>query len=74
MFDLTDYQEYHEGSVTKTIVSYSIRMGYKTILKALGSDCIVINGDRFKVPEKQLIDCLVNKEYGCIRLDLEKID
>ena len=74
MIDLTNYREIQEPIKTRTILSCSIRLDKKTMLNVLQSDSIFINGDCYKVPEHILLECLINKKYGEIKLDLEKID
>ena len=73
MIDLTNYREIQEPLTTRTIVTCSIRLDKKTMLNALQSDGICMNGEFFKVPEHTLLECLINKRYGEIRLELEKI-
>lgn len=72
MMDLTKYQE---SAKTKTIIvtECTVRMDKKSMLEALLSSCIKINGGYFEVPEKQLLMCLINEEYGETTLKLKKI-
>lgn len=72
--DLTNYRETQEPIKYKTIVTCYVRLDKKTMLKALQSESIYINGEHFKVPEYTLLDCLMNKRYGETRLELEKLD
>lgn len=71
MIDLTDYKE--TKAKTRIVMTCSIRLDKKTMLSALQSDSICINGEYFEVPERALLECLIEKRYGEIRLDLERI-
>ncbi len=73
MIDLTNYKEIQEPTITKTIVTCTVRMDKNTILRALQSDCIYIRGEYFKVPEQTLLERLINKHYGSVKMDLELI-
>lgn len=76
MIDLTNYIELQEPTNTRntrTILTCCVRLDKKTMLNALQSDFICINGEYFKVPEHTLLECLINRRYGETRLELEKI-
>jgi len=73
MIDLTNYRETQEPIKTRTILTCYVRLDKKTMLNALQSDGICINGEYFKVPEHTLLECLINRRYGETRLELEKI-
>ena len=73
MIDLTNYIELQEPINTRTILTCNVRLDKKTMLNALQSDAVCINGEHFKVPEHTLLECLINRCYGEIRLELEKI-
>jgi hypothetical protein len=74
MIDLTNYREIQDPIKTRTILTCVIRLDKKTMLNVLQSSGIYINGDYYKVPEHTLLECLINKKYGPIKLDLEKLD
>lgn len=69
--DLTNHCEIQEPN--KTYVKFHIRLDKNSILDTLKHDLILINGDYYKTPESQLIECLVNKKYGETILTLEKL-
>lgn len=73
MLDLTNYREIQEPTKTRTILTCYVSLDKKTMLNASQSDNISINGEYFKVPEHTLLECLINRRYGEIRLELEKI-
>ena len=73
MIDLTNCRENQEPTKTKTILTYCVRLDKKTMLNTLQSDGICINGEYFKVPEHTLLEHLINKNYGEINIELEKI-
>lgn len=73
MIDLTDYREMQEPIETRTIMTCTLRLDKETMINALRCDGIHINGEYFKVPERALLDCLIEKRYGETRLSLEKI-
>ena len=74
MIDLTNYRELQEQAKTKTILICYFRLDKETMLNALQSECICINGEYFKVPEHKLLECLINECFGETRLELEKIN
>jgi len=74
MIDLTNYRELQETASTRTILTCTLRLDKKTMLNALQSDGICINGEYFKVPEFTLLECLIYKDYGPTELTLEKIE
>jgi len=71
--DLTNYRESQEPIKYKTILTCYVRLDKKSMLKVLQSDSVFINGEFFKVPETTLLECLIQKRFGEIKLDLEKI-
>ncbi len=74
MLELTDYREMQEPLKIRTVLTCSIRLDKKTMLNALQSDAILINGRYYKVPENALLECLINRRFGEIRLDFEEIE
>ena len=72
--DLTKYRETQEPIKYKTILICYVRLDKKSMLNALQSDSVYINGEHFKVPEQTLLECLINKRFGETRLELEKLD
>ena len=58
----------------RTVLTCSIRLDKKTMLNALQSDSILIDGRYYKVPEDALLECLINRRFGETRLDLEEIE
>jgi hypothetical protein len=73
MIDLTNYLEIQEPTNTRTIMTCSIRLDKKSMLEALMHEQIFINGKYYKVPERTLLECLLNKRFGETRLDLEEV-
>jgi hypothetical protein len=73
MLDLTNYRETQEPSFKRTILTCYVRLDKKTMLNALQSDAICINGEYFKVPEHTLLECLINSNYGETKLELEQL-
>ena len=71
--DLAKYKERQEPIKYKAIVIYHVGLDKKAMVDALQSDSICINGEYFKVPERALLECLINRRYGDTRLELEKI-
>ena len=71
--DLTNYLEIYEQTKTRVIMSCYVRLDKKTILSVLSSEQIYINGKYYKVPEKTLLLCLLNNNFGETKLDLEEI-
>jgi hypothetical protein len=61
MIDLTNYRETQEPTKIRTILTCYVRLDKKTMLNALQSDSICINGEYFKVPEHTLLECLINR-------------
>lgn len=74
MLELTDYREMQEPLKIRTILTCSLRLDKKTMLSALQSDAILINGICYKVPEHALLECLINRRFGEIQLDFEEIE
>ena len=72
--DLTNYIEPEELLTTKKVLSCSVRMDRKTILEALISEVVLINGYKCKVPEHELLMCLINRRYGELELEFEIIN
>lgn len=69
--DLTNYIEIQEPC--KTYITFHIRLDKNSILDTLKHDLILIDGDYYKTPKIQLIDCLINERYGETILTLEKL-
>lgn len=57
----------------KFVLSLSLNLDKNSILHILKHDYILINKERYKVPERILAECLQNRRFGEIHLDLEKI-
>jgi hypothetical protein len=72
--DLTNYIEVQEPIKTKTILTCCLRLDKKSMLEALMHEKIFINGKYYKLPELQLLDCLVNNRFGETKLYLEQIN
>jgi hypothetical protein len=72
--NLTKNIELDESVITRVIVEVTLRLDKKSILIALISEAILINGNLFKIPEKQLLELLINKNYGETVLRLERIE
>ena len=73
MIDLTYHVEIDNPIITSTILTCYFRLDKKTMLNVLQSNSIYIKGEYFKVPEKALLQCLINNRYGETKLELEKI-
>jgi hypothetical protein len=50
-----------------------VRLDKKSMLESLMYEQIFINGKYYKVPERTLLECLLNKRFGETRLDLEEV-
>ena len=74
IMDLTKYIEAQEPIKHKKTVTCYVSLDKKSMLNALQSDAIYINGECFKTPEHILLECLINKRFGETKLELEKID
>tara|TARA_R110002096_G_C14391316_1_gene706557 strand:+ start:155 stop:379 length:225 start_codon:yes stop_codon:yes gene_type:complete len=73
MMDLTNFRETQEPTKIRTILTCYVRLDKNTMLNALQSDSIFIDGQHFKVPENTLLMCLINKKFGETKLELELI-
>jgi hypothetical protein len=71
--DLTNYLEIQQPAKLKTILTCHVRLDKKSMLEALSSEAVFINGKYYKVPEEELLDCLINKRFGQTKLNLEQI-
>jgi len=71
--DLTNYVDFQESQKPRTIMTCYIRLDKKSMLTALVSDNIFINGKYYKVPEQKLLECLINSRFGETKLDLEEV-
>ena len=73
--DLTNYVEIQDPIKisTKTILTAYFRLDKKTMISLLSVEKIYVNGDYYKVPEHKILHCLINKEYGDTKLELEQI-
>lgn len=58
---------------TKTILYCTVIMDKQTVVEALRSDAIYIDGKHYKIPQTWLIDCLVNGRFGKMHVELEEI-
>ena len=74
MIDLTNYLEIQEPIKTITILTCYVRLDKKSILEALMHEQIFINGKYYKMPERMLLECLINKRFGQTKLDLEEVN
>ena len=73
MIDLTKYLEIQVPAKTRTIMTCCVRLDKKSMLEVLMHEQIFINGKFYKVPERTLLECLLNKRFGETRLDLEEV-
>jgi len=73
MIDLTNYFEIQEPAKTRIIMTCYLRLDKKSMLETLMHEKIFINGKYYKVPERTLLECLLNKRFGETRLDLEQV-
>jgi hypothetical protein len=73
MIDLTNYFEIQEPTKTRIIMTCYLRLDKKSMLEMLMHEKIFINGKYYKVPERTLLQCLLNKRFGETRLDLEQV-
>lgn len=73
MIDLTYHQEICSEYEKRIIMSIVVRLDKKTMIDILGSDKVFINGMYFKVPENQILNLLLNRQYGETKLELEQI-
>jgi hypothetical protein len=73
--DLINYIDRCIDKEVRYILTCEIRLDKKTILEILQCDIITLNGIYYEVPEKFLLSCLVNKNFGNTLIELvEKID
>ena len=70
---VTNYWEIHGPTKTLSIMTCYVRLDKKSMLEALMHEQIFINGKYYKVPERTLLECLLNKRFGETRLDLEEV-
>jgi hypothetical protein len=73
IINLGNYVEIQEKIQTKTIMTCYVRLDKKSMLEALNHEIIYINGKYYKVPEIKLLECLINKRFGQIKLNLEEL-
>jgi hypothetical protein len=73
MIDLSKYIEIDEPIKIKTVMTCYVSLDKKSMLKALEHEQLLINGVKYRVPELQLLECLINRKFGETRLDLEQI-
>jgi len=71
--ELTNYLENPAPLKTKTIATVVLRLDKETMVKMLLSDAILLYGKRYIVPEQYILQLLMNKQYGEIKLNLELI-
>jgi hypothetical protein len=71
--DLENYIENQEPIELKTICTVTVRLDKNTMIILLQQDYIFIQGNYYKVPERFLLQCLLNKTFGETKLELEKI-
>jgi hypothetical protein len=74
MIDLSNYLEINEPTKTRTIMTCYVRLDKKSMLESLMHEQIFINGKYYKVPERILLECLINNKFGEIKLDLEEVE
>ena len=68
--NLSEYIDFDLKPIKIKVLNCVFRLDRETILKALQSESIIVEGIEYEVPEEQLIDLLKNKIYGSIRIKL----
>jgi len=58
---------------TKTILTAYFKLDKETMISLLSAERIVVNGNYYKVPEHDILLCLINQKYGETKLELEQI-
>ena len=71
--EMKDYIEAYHKPTTRVIYTCCLRLDKKTILEMLKGDFISLDGELFRTPERKLIECLANREFGPTTLELEKV-
>jgi len=74
MIDLTYYRELQEKLSNKKFLCAYFRLDKKTMLNILQNEFVFVNDEKYKVPEKQLLELLLREEYGETYLQLELIE
>lgn len=74
MVDFSSHLDIQEPTYIRTIMTCYVRLDKKSMVSALAADQIFINGKYYKVPETTLLECLINKRFGEIKLELEEIN
>lgn len=59
---------------TRTILTCHMNLNKKDMLEALSVDFIIINNHHYKVPERQILEYLLNREFGEVSFEFERID
>ncbi len=70
MIDFTSYVDYGMSSLQpKTILRCVLRLDKITVLHALLCESIIIDGNLYEVPERQLVEILQNESFGFNTID-----
>lgn len=70
--DLSKNVNYDYQRFAKKIITITVDLTRDEICETLKHDKIKINDDYYCVPQYKLIDCLVNRQYKNITLELEQ--
>ena len=62
----------YEPKYKKTLTC-TLRLDKKSMIEALQVEAIIINGRLYKVPEKQLLQFLVDKRYGSVKIEFDEL-
>jgi len=71
--NISDYIENQEPIEIKTICTVRVRLDKNSMINMLQHKSIEIQGNYYKVPERFLLQCLLNKTFGETKLELEQI-
>ncbi|WP_312750546.1 hypothetical protein [Epilithonimonas hominis] len=73
--DLTNnWESWKTQFSKKTILTAEFRLDKRTMVNLLSADVIFFAGNKYKVPEKQILRLLLNEQYGSTVLDLEQLE
>lgn len=61
------------NGVTKTILYCTLNLTKEEMIDALRHESILIHDRYYKVPERMLLHCLINEQFGDTNLELELI-
>jgi hypothetical protein len=65
--------EIKEELEIKKLLSGYFKLEKKTMIQMLSCEKILVNNKYYKVPEQQLLNLLINGQYGETKLDLVEI-